>query len=175
MIDPELAKQWKETQSFLEQARQLLPSNFHQSGGDAGLSPLADFEKYLAANELELALDELASLGEANSESCPGRFWRSLEEAALSMKLNDRADRFGRRFREHWKAHATLESKKWAAIDEEIFAHRTLTAVQGIKNLTGCDLRDAILLLHDRYAELRKMHPDRFTVSDDEYWRETYS
>lgn len=103
MIDPDLAKRHKATQSLLEQARQLMLSSIRQgdpSIGDGGVSALADFEKYLGANELELALDELESLGEINVQDCCGEFWLSLERAALSMELNDRAAQFQDRFRE---------------------------------------------------------------------------
>jgi hypothetical protein len=175
MIDPELANRWMVTESLLEQAKQLLPTSILQgdlSVGNGSLSALADFKKYLRVNELGLALDELESLGEIHAKDCCGEYWLSLERAALSMELNERAAQFHLRFREFWRSKL---DPQWAAIDEDIFARRTLLATKAIRDLAKCDLRDAIYLLHDRYAELRKTNPRGFSVSEDEYWDGCYS
>lgn len=175
MIDPELAKRWKVTESYLEQAKQLLPPSIlqgDQSVDNENILSLADFEKFLRVNELELALGELESLGEIYVQDCCGEFWLTLDRAASSMELHERAAQFGQRFREFWRSKV---DRQWDEIDKDIFARRTLLAARAIRDLVKCDLRHAIYLLHDRYADLRKAKPDGFSVSEDEYWDGCYS
>jgi hypothetical protein len=50
----------------------------------------AAFEEYLDCNELGLALDELAGLGEGNG--APPEFWALLLEAAEAMNLQAQAE-----------------------------------------------------------------------------------
>jgi hypothetical protein len=172
MIDPDLAKRWQVTGSFLEQAKQLLPSDIHQSVGDAGLSPLTDFEKYLAANELELAFDELESLGEICDEDYRGEYWLRLEKAASTMELVGRTTEFHKKFCEFWRCKA---DQRWDAIEEDIFANNKLSALKAIRDLASCDLSHALTLFYNRYADLRRAEPQRFTDSEDEYWAGFYS
>ena len=76
-------------QSNLRSAQMLLPDSVKDH-------ELRNFEEYLSHNELELAMDELDRFGQ--SHDCPGGFWRSLERAADTMKLQDKAREFRQKF-----------------------------------------------------------------------------
>jgi hypothetical protein len=67
-----------------------------------------------------------------------------------------------------------LIEEQWVAIDADIFGNQKLLALQKMC-AHGASLRDAIVLLHERYAVLRERHPDKFTCSDEEYWAGFYS
>jgi len=99
MADLKLVKKWKATRWHLEQARQLLPDSVRENGGeipDYDLGTITALTEFVDNNELELALDQLESLGELNA--CRGGFWRNLEEAAKLMELNDRAAKLRLKF-----------------------------------------------------------------------------
>jgi hypothetical protein len=92
MADVKLVKLWNAIRSHLEQARRMLPQQARENFGelvDHDLASLAVYQENLDHNELELALDQLESLGDLND--CPGGFWRNLQKAADLMGLDDRA------------------------------------------------------------------------------------
>ena len=82
----DLERSWLITRGHLSSALAYLPPE--PVGGDEGWS-LPRYQEWLAHNELELALDELAGLGEANM--APKEFWHALAAAANNMGLKDRA------------------------------------------------------------------------------------
>ena len=84
-----LRESWEITRRHLNAARALLPlSLVEYPACEAG--SIKGFEDFLPHNELELALEELAGLGEAND--CRGAFWRALAGAADHMELFEQAD-----------------------------------------------------------------------------------
>jgi hypothetical protein len=85
----ELESSWTRTRQNLESAFAQLPAS-PKVGEDGGTVTL--YREYLEQNELELALDELEMLAEANS--VPTAFWQSLLEAALEMNLTSHAQRY---------------------------------------------------------------------------------
>ena len=87
-MNEELERSWSVTRAHLGNARALLPSALHEFPMIEEGS-LVQFEEYLENNELELALDELAGLGENNE--CPRAFWGELVAAAENMGLVGRA------------------------------------------------------------------------------------
>jgi hypothetical protein len=56
---------------------------------------LAQYEEFLAANELQLALDELEGIAEQSA--CPPTFWVALKDAAGRMELRGHASRYAQR------------------------------------------------------------------------------
>ena len=84
-------KSWEVTTQHLQAARALLPSQLTQYP-ESESGSLHGFEEFLAYNELELALDELAGLGEANR--CSVEFWHELTLAAENMQLTKKADNY---------------------------------------------------------------------------------
>ena len=95
MVEPHLWKQWMVTESLLTNAkRYLVLAAPHLEGG--GSEELKQYEEYLEHNELGLALEELAGLG--GSYSCRGAFWRSLEQAAEVMQLEEHAAQYRKEF-----------------------------------------------------------------------------
>ena len=81
-------KSWIITIGHLEKARKLIPDSPDIS------QVLQRYQEWIDHNELELALDELEDAVE--SINCPSEFWVAMREAAINMKLNDRANRFSR-------------------------------------------------------------------------------
>ena len=84
-----LKESWKITEQHLEAARALLPSPLIECP-EAEWGSLKQFEEYLAANELEMAMDQLEGMGEAND--CTAEFWQELVAAAENMEQTKRAD-----------------------------------------------------------------------------------
>ena len=85
----DLERSWSITRSHFSTALSYLPPE--PVGGDEGWS-LPRYQEWLEHNELELALDELAGLGEANM--APKAFWQELIAAANNMGLKDRAEAY---------------------------------------------------------------------------------
>ncbi len=83
---------WKDVTARLEGARALLPAA--AVAGPEGAS-IGSYREFMEHNELELALDELELLGDANP--VPDDFWRGLLAAAELMKLDRRAQRISSR------------------------------------------------------------------------------
>lgn len=88
MTRSELETLWAQVSQQLEGAARLLPSSARPSD-DGGT--IEAFRDWLDHNELELALDELELLGEAND--VPGDYWRHLATAGGLMKLEARQAR----------------------------------------------------------------------------------
>jgi hypothetical protein len=63
-----------------------------------------------------------------------------------------------------------MSEELWEPIDKDIFEHRVLHALIQIRKTMGCGLKEAIDIVHQRYEELRRTFPERFTVGADEYW-----
>jgi hypothetical protein len=63
----------------------------------------------------------------------------------------------------------------WPDVDELIFAHRILPALQAIRAQRGCGLREAIDLFQDRYNLLCAACPEEFTVSAEDYGHGVYT
>jgi hypothetical protein len=90
MVDRALKRLWEAVRRDFDRARSLLPVRPAEVEGS-----LDRLGEWLDHNELELALDELESLGEDNT--APPKFWEALRSAAERMRLTERADRLGRR------------------------------------------------------------------------------
>lgn len=97
VADPRLEKSWTITRTLLSRAKAALP--LAPAGASAELEEtLADYERLLNHNELELALDALEHAG--GLVAARGGFWRDLERAAKNMQLVSRASQLRRRFQE---------------------------------------------------------------------------
>jgi len=81
-----LEESWCRTRAHLDAAARLLAGE-PKRGAEAG--SFAVYSDWLEHNELEIALDELLLLGEANSVVTG--FWQALLDAANEMKLDARA------------------------------------------------------------------------------------
>ena len=91
----ELEKSWARTRSYLDNAFVQLPTSPTEGEeGEEGGS-MQKYREWLDYNELELALDELEMLGEANGLGTS--FWESLLRAAAEMELDDHTVRLQRR------------------------------------------------------------------------------
>jgi hypothetical protein len=77
----ELESLWASVRVLFAEARRLLPPD----------ADIAAYEENVAHNELELALDDLADVGETHR--APPRFWFPLERAAEVMSLDVSAQR----------------------------------------------------------------------------------
>ena len=69
----------------------------------------------------------------------------------------------------------SIPDNQWQPIDEAIFANRKLPAIEQIRALSGCDLKEALERLYERYTELRAEAPERFSCTDQDYWAGFYS
>jgi hypothetical protein len=98
---PELWKSWKITIAHLEHARKNLPEPAEENRSDYQ-HLLSDYHSYLEHNELELALDMLAELGDLARSK--GGFWRELERAAKTMGLDEKASRLHGKYLETLRA-----------------------------------------------------------------------
>ena len=89
MTDPRLVKKWKVVEIMLVQASEWLfePNNFK-----LGQKSMAEYEKYLRANELELAMLELEAI--AYKHGAKSGFWRRLQKAAITMELQYKVDEY---------------------------------------------------------------------------------
>ena len=95
MADPGLIKQWQVTTAHLVNARRylVLAAPLLHPADDAALTL---FDELLEHNELGLAMETIAELGECYP--CRGAFWKSVEEAAKLMKREDCAARYRQGF-----------------------------------------------------------------------------
>lgn len=93
MTDPRLIKKWKAIEIQLTQAAEFLiePERFNLEQKE-----LRDYQEYLRANELELAMNELAEI--AYEYGAKSGFWRSLQKAAKNMELPDKVEEYERAF-----------------------------------------------------------------------------
>ena len=111
----ELQRSWEVTVGFLETARREIgldggrhqqerpfttgsPEAVHWDFTPKRLERLAEYEEYLAHNELELALDELEQIGEEGVRSIS--YWQNLLAAADNMGLAKHAVRYRRKLNE---------------------------------------------------------------------------
>lgn len=91
-----LQRSWEVTRKHLNAALNLLPSECQRPVQDG---PVARYEDWLSHNELELAFDELESIGMEND--CPSEFWQELLYAAQNMGLEKHSARCKRKV-EHY-------------------------------------------------------------------------
>ena len=84
MVDRDLQRSWQVTTQHLETAKQRL-------GARLSAESLLPYEDFLSHNELELAFDELESIG--CTVDCEHGFWAELLAAAENMSLQEHADR----------------------------------------------------------------------------------
>ena len=90
MADAALHRLWSAVRGDYDRAQGLLPSPPADTEGS-----LARLAEWLDHNELELALDELESLGVDNTAGQP--YWQHLQSAAARIGLTGHAERLGRR------------------------------------------------------------------------------
>ncbi|MFJ3231529.1 hypothetical protein [Streptomyces sp. NPDC086787] len=62
-----------------------------------------------------------------------------------------------------------------ASVDRDILDHRIIFALNAIREASGCTIHEAIDVFAARYEELRRNHPDDFSVGPEEYGRGFYS
>ncbi|MFI6400659.1 hypothetical protein [Streptomyces sp. NPDC050548] len=55
------------------------------------------------------------------------------------------------------------------SVDRDILRHRTVAAIATIRETLGCGIHQAVDVLAERYAELRRDRPDDFDPSRDEH------
>lgn len=82
-----LRESWARTRRHLDAARSKLPSR--EEVDSTVQAHLERLDEWLANNELELALDELASLD--SLVECPPAFWKELLLATENMGLQEHA------------------------------------------------------------------------------------
>jgi hypothetical protein len=97
VADPRLEKSWSVTRTLLARAKATLPVPSPEAKAEFE-ETLAEYERMLDHNELELALDALEHAG--NLVPTRGGFWKDLERAATNMELIARASQLSRRFQE---------------------------------------------------------------------------
>lgn len=90
MADAALRKLWADVRQDFDRARAMFPAQPVEREGH-----LTQLGEWLDHNELELALDELESLGEDNA--APTAYWMALQSAAERMGLSERAHRLNLR------------------------------------------------------------------------------
>lgn len=83
--------QWKRASKHLRSAAALLPRpTLEMSSCGERLGSFVQYAEYIEHNELELALDELASLAHVNQ--VPVEFWVRLRDAAEILELTSLVD-----------------------------------------------------------------------------------
>jgi hypothetical protein len=97
VADAKLEKSWQVTRTLLSRAKAALPPPALETKVEFA-ETLAEYERVLSHNELELALDALEHAG--SLVATRGGVWRDLERAAKNMGLIERASQFRRRFQE---------------------------------------------------------------------------
>lgn len=97
VVDPRLEKSWSVTRTLLSRAKAALPVPPPEARAEFD-ETLAEYERMLSHNELEIALDALEHAG--GLVVARGGFWKDLERAATNMQLVARASRLRRRFQE---------------------------------------------------------------------------
>ncbi|TDQ52984.1 hypothetical protein [Actinorugispora endophytica] len=60
---------------------------------------------------------------------------------------------------------------RWDTVDPLLFEGRVIQAALAVKAQCDATLPETIALLGERVEELRKVSPEKFTVSLDDYWR----
>jgi hypothetical protein len=90
MADAAMRKLWRAVRSDFDRARAMLPTQTNETEGSPDR-----LDEWLDHNELELALDELESLGEDNAS--PPDYWRILASAAERMGLTEHMARLSQR------------------------------------------------------------------------------
>jgi hypothetical protein len=88
----DLRRHWADTERQLREARAALSVVRAQ---DPSLGTDPQFQEFLDANELQLALEELEGLG--GQTDAPPAFWSILRAAAERMELHDHAARYAER------------------------------------------------------------------------------
>ena len=68
-----------------------------------------------------------------------------------------------------------ITDDQWAAIDASVVASNKIEAVKAIKERAGFGLQDALVAFYERYALLRAEAPERFDLSNREYWTDFYT
>jgi hypothetical protein len=91
MSNPVLAKKWKTIEIQLIQAYDFLlkSENFNLEQKE-----LKNYQEFLRANELELAMIELAEI--AYEHGANFGFWQTLQKAAKNMDLTDKVEEYKR-------------------------------------------------------------------------------
>jgi hypothetical protein len=68
-----------------------------------------------------------------------------------------------------------IPENAWQAIDEDIFANQLISAIQRIRDASGCGISEAVGKVSERYSTLRVQRPERFSCSHENYWDGFYS
>lgn len=90
MSNKNLRKLWAEVIRIFENAYSLLPETIENN--EEYPNAKKNYQQFLEANELELALDELEGIGEVNN--CIVDFWILLSQAASKMELEEHSKRY---------------------------------------------------------------------------------
>jgi hypothetical protein len=69
-----------------------------------------------------------------------------------------------------------LTEEQWRAVDEALLDNKPLIAVKLVRQqIAGLGLHQAGDVMRSRYEFLRRTSPQRFNVTDEEYWSGWYS
>jgi len=69
----------------------------------------------------------------------------------------------------------SLDSKIQDELDQYIIENEKLAFLIHIREVTGCEMAEAIQKLGKRYRELKNQYPEKFLLSEDQYWDGFYS
>ena len=68
-----------------------------------------------------------------------------------------------------------LSKEQWDELDQLIIENKKLEFTQLYRKLSGGSLRDGIIAKGERYRYLKEQCPEKFTLTDEEYWDGYYS
>ena len=68
-----------------------------------------------------------------------------------------------------------LTDVQFAEIDALLFANDPLRAARRSREVTGLGLHASGDIMHERYRKLREESPDKFSITNEEYWSGWYS
>jgi len=71
--------------------------------------------------------------------------------------------------------HNGMTTEQIEALDVLIFYNEKIAFCKFYREFTGESLSNAINALSQRYQYLRECYPEKFTISDVEYWSGFYS
>jgi hypothetical protein len=117
------------------------------------------------------------NLGDNGSARIAGQRWTSVDSFFSSgrydcwLTSHDRCG--GVKCQAGARHHVAMED--WDEVDRLIVEGQRIQAVQAIRAARGCGLPIALEILADRYTLLRKIRPNDFTQSHEDYWTGFYS
>jgi hypothetical protein len=68
-----------------------------------------------------------------------------------------------------------ISKEQWNELDQLIIENKKLQFNQMYQKLTNCSVRDLIIIKAERYRHLKEVCPEKFKLTDEEYWDGYYS